>query len=164
MGGQSRGVARRARFVTSGSGVIRRVSVGLVLAVMAAVLLLPGAMAQDQEATVANETHATATSDSEIKSGDIITGLNSGNVIATGDNHQSQVQIHGGNYTSPTYIDFYIDGGWSDAGADAGWNEVVADGPEAGDNSAVGDSNSIDNSEDYSDNSDNSDNSTDICC
>lgn len=158
MGGLSRGKRGSASIASPWSGVVRRVSVGVTLAVMATVLLLPGAMAQDQEATVANETHATATSDSEIKSGDIITGLNSGNVIATGDNYQSQVQIHGGNYTSPTYIDFYIDGGWSDANSDAGWNEVVADGPEAGDGSAVGDDNFVDSSEDYSDNS------TDICC
>ncbi len=159
MGGQFRSIASSAGLVGARPGLVRRVAVGVVVAMVAAVMSTPAAWAQeDAEATVANDTNSSASSDSEIRAGDIVTGLNSGNVVATGDNHNSTVQIHGGNYTSPTYIDFYIDGGWSDAYSDAGYNESVVDGPEVGDGSAVGDDNYVDNSEDYSDNS------TDICC
>lgn len=151
------GASRAGHGARAGRRWLRRVATGLVLAMMAAVLALPPALAQEQEATVANETRASASSDSEITSGDIVTGLNSGNVVATGDNHNSQVVINGGYATSPTFIDFHIYGGWSDADADAGWAEVVADGPEVGDGSALGDRNTVDNSE-----NDNSDSS--ICC
>jgi hypothetical protein len=101
------------------------------LIVAAVALLAPAARAQDDYgATVANDTEATAASNAEIRTGDIVTGYNSGNAVTTADSHQGDVAIDGGDFDSPTVIVFTIDSGTNDAYADGGFNDATTDGPE----------------------------------
>ena len=129
-------------------------------AVVAAVLLVsaatPRAQAQEEYgATVANDTEATASSNAEIRAGDIVTGYNSGNQVSTADSHQGTIIIDGGNFLNPTQIDFLIDSGTNDAYADGGLNDASTDGPETdlfvSDDLVQGDGNTIDESSDTED-------------
>lgn len=113
----------------------RRVTAGVVTALAAALLAVPGAGAQEQnsadshDAKVANDVNATATSNAEIEAGDIVSGHNTGNSVSTADTHEGNIVINAGIFESPTHIDFYIDSGYNDAWADGGYGEATSTGP-----------------------------------
>ena len=128
----------------------------LIASALMVMLAAPGVRAQeDYGATVANDTEATANSTAEIRAGDIVTGLNNGNQVSTADSHQGTIIIDGGNFVSPTQIQFIIEGGTNDAYADGGFNDASTDGPETdvsvSDDLVQGDGNTIDESNDTED-------------
>lgn len=133
-----------------------RLMIGSIMALLVALLGSPVVEAQDDyDATVANDTNAIATSNAEIKAGDIVTGHNSGNSVSTADTHEGSIVIDGGIFVSPTKIDFYIDSGYNDAYADGGFNDASTDGPETdvsvSDDLVQGDGNTVDESSDTED-------------
>lgn len=151
-------MARDGRLTSNAAAWRRRSVVGSATVTSALLMALaaPGARAQEEYgATVANDTEATASSDAEIRSGDIIIGYNTGNQVPTADSHQGMIVIDGGNFLNPTAIDFVIDTGTNDAYADGGINDANTDGPETdvsvSDDLVQGDGNTLDESSDTED-------------